>query len=71
MSGGGVKISVDNISGSGSITSNGGSGYRGGGGGRIAVYYKEGTFPWDTITAYGGDGRDSYDGGEGTVLYKE
>ena len=71
---GGIKVSVDSISGNGSIASNGGKGGTsisgGGGGGRIAVYYKEGSFPWDNITTYGGSGYNGLNGGEGTVYIK-
>ena len=70
-----LKSLVNDISGIGSFSSNGGRGsvsrYKGcgGGGGRIAVYYKTGNFNFDNTTAYGGTGALG-NGGEGTIYVK-
>ncbi len=79
-SGGSVYIIASTIEGNGIISTNGGSKYskvyfaRGGGGGRIAVYYDTNKFS-GTITSYGGYcGPQSYVGyvygGAGTIYLK-
>ncbi|MGH8543568.1 MAG: hypothetical protein ACREX3_08045, partial [Gammaproteobacteria bacterium] len=71
-SGGGIRIDVGTLSGSGQITANGGLSPDvggGGGGGRIAVYYQNLTgFDINKITAFGGGpGGPGPHGGAGTV----
>ncbi len=71
-SGGGVWISVDRLSGTGSIRADGGEGSYdggGGGGGRVAVYYGANTtFDFDRISAHGGTGPSP--GAVGTIYLK-
>ena len=66
-SGGAIWINAGTISGTGTISTKGGtSSYRGyGGGGRIAVYYNSSTLPLANISA--SVGAASYKGGDGTV----
>jgi len=71
-SGGGIRIDVGTLNGTGRITANAGNGQRdnggGGGGGRIAIYYQNAAgFDFNRITAFGGIGRDAPNGGAGTV----
>jgi hypothetical protein len=70
-SGGTVNLSCSQLSGSGSISANGGgsTGYTGGGGGggRIAVY-RQSAGSWPTISAIGGS--NSGWGGAGTIYTK-
>jgi len=68
--GGGVNLTVGGLSGSGSISANGGNGISsggGGGGGRIAIYYSSNSFS-GTMSAIGGD--SPYPGGAGTIFLK-
>src|SRR6185503_4438418 len=68
-SGGGIRIDVGTIAGSGSISANGSQGFQvsgGGGGGRVAVYYLNNAgFNFANSTALGGAG--SPNGQNGTV----
>ncbi|MCP4985367.1 MAG: hypothetical protein GY928_04640, partial [Colwellia sp.] len=75
-SGGGIFISTGTLSGTGSMTANGGKQTAvygltaGGGGGRIAVYYNDiSGFDTSKITAYGGIGNNA-NGGAGTIFTK-
>lgn len=81
-SAGSIWIDTDVLNGTGTFLANGGNGVhgllasgRGGGGGRIAVYYNSGNFPvtsTDTIQAYGGinDGATAK-AGAGTVYVEQ
>ncbi|GAX59558.1 chromosome segregation ATPases [Candidatus Scalindua japonica] len=72
-SGGGIYIEAETIMGSGEIIADGGNSVngRGGGGGRVAVYYNDTSgFNMNNIRAYGGNGVSSSDGGAGTVYLK-
>jgi hypothetical protein len=76
-SGGSIWLIVNTLKGSGEIQANGGNGEtcRGGGGGRIAVYYEDASaFDLSKITAYGGiqitNGHINYNGGAGTIYLK-
>jgi hypothetical protein len=73
-SGGGVRIDVGTISGSGAVRAHGGNGIDGGGGGgggRIAIYYQNLTgFDLTNVTAFGGSGSNTpgnSNGGAGTI----
>ena len=68
-SGGSIYLSVDTLTGSGSIIANGGTGERsGGGGGRIAMYYNASTFSGVLMTDGGKKGIDGFDGQQGTLF---
>jgi RHS repeat-associated protein len=73
-SGGGIRLDVATISGSGLITANGGAGDwdgGGGGGGRVAIYASAAnTFPVGNIQAYGGYQSRSQQGGAGSIFLK-
>ncbi len=86
-SGGGIRVDVDTLTGAGSISAKGGEsgllpwyGYLypidsgGGGGGRIAIYYKASSLPTENIDAGGGTGYDgskiNLNGGAGTIYLK-
>jgi len=76
-SGGSIWLTVSTLKGSGEIQANGGNGEncRGGGAGRIAVYYEDASaFDLSKITAYGGirinNGHINYNGGAGTIYLK-
>ncbi|MEA3248842.1 MAG: hypothetical protein U9Q03_00605, partial [Patescibacteria group bacterium] len=80
-SGGSVWLDAGTVAGSGTVTADGGPGYStsngGGGGGRIALYWTNGTSPktaW-TVSAYGYDmtlsGTLEEDGGAGTIFYDD
>ena len=74
-SGGGIRIDVGTISGSGSISANGsaGGGTVGGGGsgGRIAIYYQNATgFNFGSVSTFGTTGPNSTNAGAGTVYYR-
>jgi hypothetical protein len=64
-----VNITAANLSGSGTITANGGSGEVGGGGGRIAIRYNAMSMDQDNIRAWGGSGSGT--GGNGSVFLKQ
>ena len=77
-SGGSILLTVSTLTGSGQILAAGGNGYYGdttgalhvgsGGGGRIAVYASDMSgFNLANITAPGGSGTSSIDGGPGTI----
>ena len=72
-SGGGIRIDVDTLSGSGVIRANGGNGSQdggSGGGGRVAVYYATTSgFNLEKVTAHGGNG-GSGAGAVGSVYLK-
>ena len=81
-SGGGIRLDVISLSGTGYIQANGGAGkyyssgsrYNGGsgGGGRIAVYYDDiSGFDTNRIYAYGGQNSQNYNGGAGTIFLKQ
>lgn len=71
-SGGGVRLNVATLNGTGTITAAGGGGIGdagAGGGGRIAIYARdENTLPPENVTALGGT-ISYYDGEDGTVVY--
>ena len=69
-SGGSIYITTDTVSGSGSITADGGPGYwiSGGGGGRIAIYYQTNSFS-GTALVNGGSGDGGVYGQPGTVAF--
>uniref|UniRef100_UPI0019683D8E hypothetical protein n=1 Tax=Myxococcus vastator TaxID=2709664 RepID=UPI0019683D8E len=66
--GGGIRVEVGALTGTGEIQAKGNalSSTRGGGGGRVAVYYDEATsaFAWGNISAAG------HGGGAGTIFLK-
>ena len=75
-SGGSIWIQAGTLTGTGSITTNGGNGGNGvhagggGGGGRIALYYSSETFI-GSITSYGGLGYNGETGGAGTIYQND
>lgn len=72
-SGGSIYLVADSLSGAGTLAVNGGSGYWGGGGGRLAVFVRNAdSFGNVAMTAYGGfqSGNPSSGGAAGTV-YRE
>ena len=75
-SGGGIRLDVGFLSGSGTITANGGGAVQswsgGGGGGRVAVYYNTlNGFDLSKVQALPGDGDSGYKGSTGTVYLEE
>jgi len=76
-SGGGIRIDVGSLSGTGAISANGSagvaSGGSGGGGGRVAIYYQDAAgFDLTTkVTAFGGTGSGAPNGGAGTVFLEQ
>ncbi len=67
--GGSIYITAASLSGTGTIRANGGNGYLGGGGGRVAVVLTSGSDFGDVaIRAFGGDA--SEDGAAGTIYLK-
>ncbi len=76
-SGGGIYVKVGSLSGSGTISANGGdgNGWNGtpGGGGRVAIYYDtlNGFSLASKVTAHGGATHDGYYAGVGTVYFQQ
>ena len=74
-SGGSIKIETSLLSGTGTISANGGANQVGGGGGRVAIVYDNVDTPGDdlngfyNITAFGGHGTDRW-GSAGTVVLR-
>ncbi|MEW5875323.1 MAG: hypothetical protein AB1752_09100, partial [Candidatus Zixiibacteriota bacterium] len=74
-SGGGIRLDVGDLSGTGVIQANGGTGFcswgcaGGGGGGRIAVFYTTLSFPSANISARGGSSGST--GSAGTIYLKD
>jgi hypothetical protein len=71
--GGGVWLTLNQFSGAGSISANGGAAQAsgtggGGGGGRVAIYYNSNSFA-GTLSAKGGNGFQA--GGAGTIYLKD
>jgi len=71
-SGGGIRIDVGTLSGSGSISANGSPGGGttggGGGGGRIAIYYQDASgFNFANVRAFGSTGPNVTNAGAGTI----
>jgi len=72
-SGGGLWLSVRTLNGAGQITANGGNatGYDGGGGGRVAIYYTSNTFNLSSnVMAHAGIGPQG-EGSVGTVFLQQ
>jgi hypothetical protein len=72
-SGGGICLTVGTLSGTGSVSANGGqsSGESAGGGGRVAAFYDtQNSFNLGNIAARGGTGVNSQHGAAGTVYLK-
>lgn len=73
--GGSIWLDTQSLTGTGTISANGGNGllnsfgesYGGGSGGRIAVYYQSSNFPEANIQAYAGGNGGTYYSGAGTI----